>query len=151
MAVRRRAGPPEVPGMGFRPISPEAKLFVIQILHALDPDARLSQLQEAGPRDCLLRLEIPDELGKTLRVGRRLVETAASNRWAQQMLQRILRSELRILRSPRWAGEARAALAGLRFDPLCPVCGVPVPAEEPLFYRNDAVVHVRCLSRPLRP
>jgi hypothetical protein len=137
--------------MGFRPILPEAKLFVIQILHALEPDARLSQLQEAGPRDCLLRLEIPGELGKTLQVGRRLVETAASNRWARQMLQRILRSELRILRSQRLASEARAALAGLRFDPPCPVCGARVPAEEPLFYRNGAIVHVRCLGRPLRP
>jgi hypothetical protein len=93
--------------------TPELKLYVIRLLEAVDLDARLVMFEELPRRGYFLRLERRGELGKGLRFPMRLVDRAPQNRWAEQMLERILRSEVLALRSRDSVHQARLACLGL--------------------------------------
>jgi transcriptional regulator with AAA-type ATPase domain len=83
--------------------------FLTRELRELDPSADLVELSQT-PDGYLLRVEIPGHLGKTLRVGMHQIDQARVNPQFRRDLKRILRSELRILRSQREISESREVL-----------------------------------------
>jgi hypothetical protein len=125
--------------------------FVGRVLQHIDPDAVLRDFHSLNDTTLVIQLGVRGKVGKDLALPRRLVEKSPRNRWAETMLRRILRSELRLLRSGGGMSEAPASLAGIEPDPMCPVCLTPVPPEEPLFLLERRVVHVRCFIRRARP
>jgi hypothetical protein len=126
---------------------PDPVFHIIQVLGDVDADASLVEVHEHPEGHYVLRLAVPGEVGKTLRLPRRLVERAPRNRWAGQILRRILQSEVLILRAQRGISESRALRVATFRDPACPVCHLAVPADEPLFLHEGRIVHVRCFAR----
>lgn len=125
----------------------ELTLFVSRLLHGLDPQALVESFEEAPRRGYLLRVQVGGEVGKPLRLPTRLVQRAAQEPWAEQMLRSILRrpppvpplGEHDLLQS-------RLVLHRGPGDDICPACGRAVPREGPPFFREGRLVHVRCFA-----
>jgi hypothetical protein len=126
---------------------PDPVFHLVRVLGDVDADASIVEVHEHPEGHYVLRLAIPGEVGKTLRLPRRLVERGPRNRWAGRILRRILHSEVLVLRARRATSESRAMRVATFRDPVCPVCHPAVPADEPLFLHEERIVHVRCFAR----
>jgi hypothetical protein len=94
--------------------SPELKLFLIRLLDAVDPEARLTMFEELPPRrGYVLKLERRGDAGKCLRLPGHMVDMAPRNRWAATMLERVLRTHVLGLRVRETVFESRLARFGL--------------------------------------
>jgi hypothetical protein len=104
-----------------------AQDFVASLLHEVSSEAELVELTQILDQDSYeLRLEIPGQLGKPLRVPKLLVERAAlGTRRSLASLRMILETELRALRSQRNQSDSRLSLATPILAPASAVPGTP--------------------------
>jgi hypothetical protein len=124
-----------------------ARNLVTQLLRELDPQARLIEFEETvNGRHFALRIDTPDDVGKTVMLPKRAVLTAVTQGIFGRNLRSLLRSALEIQRTRRTRQEAHDAVAGGSLLPPCPRCLRPIAPRAPVIFEHGEVCHLDCPS-----
>jgi hypothetical protein len=128
--------------------------LVLLLLARIRPDACLADFVAAPPDHYTLRIDLPDDVGKTLVISRHIVDRATSVPAAHRSLVLLLRGAVLRQSSRRSIGRAHAARAVDRppvpglLGQLCDQCGTPLTLQDRLVVRQARLRHARCADPP---
>jgi hypothetical protein len=136
------------PGGRSMALSGSIGLFVAGLLKQIHPSANLASCIDWPPEHYTLRIEIPNESGKSLILSKRLVEAALTRPAALQSLRLILRSEVLKQRAQQAVAAARSRRAEVQMTMLgiCSACSRPITVQERAVVRRAQILHRGCVS-----
>ncbi|MGH7263788.1 MAG: response regulator [Candidatus Rokuibacteriota bacterium] len=117
--------------------------LVAHLLDEVDPEARLVELVKVS-RHYTIRLEGAGEIGKTMSVPGRLLETALIDARSRKTLRNLLRSAVLALRAQRALAETPEGLTDNPAEPVCVICATPIRRGSPVAVRRGALRHWDC-------
>jgi hypothetical protein len=123
--------------------------LVVLLLARLRPDARLAEFVAAPPDHYTLRIDLPDDVGKTLVISRHIVDRAGTVSAAYRSLLLLLRGAVLRESSRRSLSRAEAARGRQPSPPgmlgqVCDACGTPLTLQDRLVVRQARLRHARC-------
>jgi len=122
------------------------KAFVEWVLGEVSPEAKLVELTDLPEDAYTLRVEVPGEVPKPLRVPRYLIESAVTFPLSLRTLRNLLHAQILAAGSARAMSHAREVRAG-RFRLVCEICLTPITAHQGLRLRRGHVSHIRCVEQ----
>ncbi len=96
-----------------------------------------------------MRIDVPGEIGKSLILNQRLVDSAATGvPGAYRALRALLRSEV-LQQVSRAAGHRARMIRAVDFPPkgLCDLCGQPIQTHQAMVVRRARIQHADCARR----
>src|SRR5262245_7796683 len=129
-----------------------ARELVLELLRRINPEAALAEFHASPPAHYALRVDLPDEVGKTLILYRRSVDRARRSPTACRSLELVLRSAVLIQEAHRsidraiQAGARSWAMTKMASSRPCDMCAAPIRPDDHITVHRGRLVHQRCAS-----
>jgi hypothetical protein len=127
-----------------------ARELVLELLRQINPEAVLAEFEVSPPDHYTFRVDLPDELGKTLILYRRGVDRALRSPTTRRSLELVLRSAVLLQEAHRSID--RAIQAGARSWAMkktvpnrpCDMCRGPIRSDDHITVHRGRLVHQHC-------
>ncbi|MGH7264873.1 MAG: hypothetical protein ACREMB_08450 [Candidatus Rokuibacteriota bacterium] len=123
-----------------------ARDLVQALLRELDPETRLVEFEEhPDGLQVVLRIEPPNEVGKSVAVPRRAIVQALGDERVRTTLRDTLRAALAFQPARQDPAPVREAAEGPNAGiPPCPVCGRRIVPGDSVIFERGTILHLCC-------